>query len=95
MPITVLSPGQLKKQIANQAKQKRLDKNLSRETLGLKSNVPMSTIKRFETTGNISLDALLRIALVLDCLNEFSELFASQPPLSLYQAFSNRKRGRQ
>ena len=94
MTINILSPCQLKQQIAKQARQKRLEKNLSRTTLREKSGVPVSTIKHFETTGNISLDALLRIALVLDSLNEFSQLFASGTPVSLYEKKIVRQRGR-
>jgi transcriptional regulator with XRE-family HTH domain len=94
MSINIISPGQLKQQIARQAKQKRLEKNLSRTTLQEKSGVPGSTIKHFETTGNISLDALLRIALVLDSLNEFSQLFVLGAPVSLYEKKIARQRGR-
>ena len=95
LSINILSPHQLKKQIAAQAKNKRLEKNLSRKTLGEKSSVPASTIKRFETTGNISLEALLRIALVLDSLSEFSQLFAMNAPATLYEQAIERQRGRE
>lgn len=94
MPINLLTPHQIKKQIANQAKQRRLEKNLSRISLEKRSGVPASTIKRFETTGNIGMEALLMIAMVLDCLNEFTQLFAPQPPISLYKLPKQRERGR-
>lgn len=94
MAINILLPYQLKQQIARQARQKRLEKNISRSTLWEKSGVPVSTLKHFETTGNISLDALLRIALVLDSLNEFSQLFVLGAPVSLYEKKTVRQRGR-
>ncbi|MHB1949689.1 MAG: helix-turn-helix domain-containing protein [Gammaproteobacteria bacterium] len=95
MTIKLLTPQQIKLQLAERAKQRRLEQNISRKTLAAKSGVPESTIKRFETTGNISLDALIHIAMVLDCLNEFEQLFEMKPPASLYQpAPAERQRGR-
>lgn len=95
MSINVLSPPQIKIQIAQRARQKRLQLNLSRKTLSLQSGIPISTLKRFETTGDISLDALLCMAMVLDSLSEFAELFQLYPPYLLKQAQSDRQRGRQ
>lgn len=95
MSINILSPSQLKREIAKQAKQRRLEINMSRKTLALRSKVPASTIKRFETSGDLSLDALLRIALVLDCLDQFTELFIARTPISLYKMPVIRKRGRE
>lgn len=95
MSIILITPHQLKMQIAEQAKQRRLEKNLSRLTLYKKSGVPTSTIKHFETTGNINLEALLMLAMALDCLSDFASLFAQKAPISLYNLPKQRKRGRQ
>jgi len=92
--INLLTASQIKKQIASQAKQRRLEQNLSRSSLATKSGIPASTIKRFETTGNISLGALLAIAWVLDCLTQFTPLF-QQTPITLYHPPKQRERGRQ
>jgi transcriptional regulator with XRE-family HTH domain len=77
------TPGQVKKTIASRARARRLSLNLSRESLAERSGVPSSTIKHFETTGAIGLDALLRMAIVLDGLPEFNQLFLPQVPVSL------------
>lgn len=95
MPIRLLTPQQIKLQLAERAKLRRLEQNMSRKTLAAKSGVPDSTIKRFETTGNISLEALIHIAMVLDYLNEFEQLFQMKSPSSLYQSQPiERQRGR-
>lgn len=94
MSINILSPIQLKRQIARQAKERRLACNMSRKTLALKSGVPASTIKHFEMTGDMGIDAILRIALVLDSLDAFSQLFAANIPTSLDDLPVTRKRGR-
>ncbi|MEZ5480433.1 MAG: hypothetical protein R3E95_24020 [Thiolinea sp.] len=39
-----------------------------------------ASIKRFETTGQISFHSLLRLAFTLDCMDEFDHLFAEKPP---------------
>ncbi|MBS1225366.1 MAG: family transcriptional regulator [Proteobacteria bacterium] len=81
--------------IAARAKARRLAENLSRRSLSARSGVPESTIKRFETTGYIALDRLLRLASILDGLDEFAALFPEKPPVSIQQVCSTpRRRGR-
>ena len=36
--------------------------------------VSLGSIKRFETTGQISLESLLKIAFILDCLDDFQNI---------------------
>lgn len=90
------SPGEVALQIAGNAKRLRLSKNLSRRTLAQKSGVPESNIKRFETTGKISLDGLLLIAICLGAEEPLTNLFASAQSLTLEQLKNyERVRGRQ
>lgn len=48
--------------------------NLTQEGVAVRSGVSWGSLKRFERTGLIALDALLRIALVLDCLGDFDNV---------------------
>lgn len=90
------SPGEVALQIAGNAKRLRLSKNLSRRSLSQKSGVPESNIKRFETTGKISLDGLLLIAICLGAEEPLTNLFASAQSLTLEQLKNyERARGRQ
>ncbi|MCS3837729.1 transcriptional regulator with XRE-family HTH domain [Pseudomonas sp. JAI111] len=90
------SPGEIALQIAGNAKRLRLSKNLSRRTLAQKSGVPESNIKRFETTGKISLDGLLLIAICLGAEEPLTNLFASAQSLTLQELKNyERARGRQ
>jgi transcriptional regulator with XRE-family HTH domain len=90
------SPGEIALQIAGNAKRLRLSKNLSRRTLAQKSGVPESNIKRFETTGKISLDGLLLIAICLGAEEPLTNLFASAQSLTLQELKNyGRARGRQ
>ena len=85
------------KETAIQAKEKRLGLNLSRLGLSTRSGVPASTIRKFETTGEISFKSLLKIALALDCLDTFTNLFKTETYSSLEElrrSEKKRKRGR-
>ena len=89
------APGEIALQIASNAKALRLSKNLSRRALAAQSGVTESTLKRFETTGKVSLDALLLIAMSLGVGEQMANLFSVPPPLSLKELKSPaRLRGR-
>lgn len=83
MPIVFRTPESLLATIATQAKAQRLAANLTRRTLAEKSGVAEASIKRFETTGQISLHSLLKLAFALDCMDGFNRLFAEKPPQSI------------
>jgi transcriptional regulator with XRE-family HTH domain len=70
------APQDVLMEIAGRFKLRRLALNLTQEGLAARSGVSWGSLKRFERTGLISLDALLRIALVLDCLGDFDKLAA-------------------
>ena len=53
----------------------RKRRNLSQQTLAAKSNVSFGSIKRFETTGQISLISLTKLCIALDCVDEIKNLF--------------------
>lgn len=61
--------------IANRLRRRRLDAGWSQAELSERSGVPLGTLKRFESTGQISLDTLLRLARPLGALHEFDALF--------------------
>ena len=73
--LRLYTPIEIERIIAKKVKEIRLSQNLKRDTLAEKSGVSASSIKRFETIGKISLTSLLKIANILDCLDQFLELF--------------------
>jgi transcriptional regulator with XRE-family HTH domain len=94
------TPREMAELIAKRAQTKRLSLNLSQQTLAQRSGVSYGALKKFERTGKISLESLLKLALVLGCLEEFKELFAETSPeraISLNEIINDkkRKRGRQ
>ena len=54
--------------------------NLSQAGLAKRSGVNLYSLRRFETTGLIAFDSLLKLALVLECLDDFDAIAAAAGP---------------
>ena len=70
-----LTPFEVAQALAKSVREKRLSLNLSQESLSETSGVSYSVIKKFELSGKISLESLLKIAAALGCLSNFLEIF--------------------
>jgi transcriptional regulator with XRE-family HTH domain len=87
-------PTRILQQIGARAKEIRLAQNLSRETVCVRSGVPLSTLKRFESTGQIGTAQLIAIAIALDSVEDIGQLFSPKPVKSIDQLEQpKRKRG--
>ena len=53
----------------------RKRRRLTQQDLSERSGVSLGTLKRFETTGQISLLSLTKLAIALGCENEIRSLF--------------------
>jgi transcriptional regulator with XRE-family HTH domain len=73
-------------EIAGRFKARRLDLNLTQNELAARSGVAFSSLKRFEREGLIALDSLLKLALVLNCLDDFDKLASESPASSATQS---------
>lgn len=71
--------GDLAKRIRNIRRRRKI----SQEELSRRSGVSYGSIKRFETSGQISLLSLTKIAMALDCAEEIKGLFTVVPYQSL------------
>jgi transcriptional regulator with XRE-family HTH domain len=95
----LMMPSEMAEYIAKAAKEKRLSLNLSQKTLSERSGVSFGVVKKFERTGKISLESLLKLALALNALKDFFKLFSQTPPEELRSLDEilkekTRKRGR-
>lgn len=77
--------------LANRVRFIRKRRKLSQEALSIKSGVSYGSIKRFETTGNISLLSLTKIAIALGCTEEIRELFTDIPYRNIEEVINERK----
>ncbi len=97
--VNMMTPSEMQKRVASRARDLRLELNLSQQTLSEKSGVSYGSLKKFEQTGQISLESLLKLAVILGCMDDFNALFMrkiTEKALSLDELIDNgkRKRGR-
>lgn len=93
--ISFMSSSNVMLHVAERAKARRLTQNLSRKTLADKSGVTEASIKRFESTGEVSFVSLLKISNVLGCMEYFEGAFAPNEIVSLEEVIKkHRERGR-
>lgn len=74
---------EINKSLAERVKKVRKRRKISQQELSKLSGVSYGSVKRFESTGNISLLSLTRIAMALDCTDEIKALFSKVPYGSL------------
>ena len=65
--------------LAERARKIRKRRDLSQEELSKRCGVNFGSIKRFETTGKISLVSLTKIAMKLDCVHDIKNIFTEEP----------------
>ena len=76
--LSLLTPADVQHRFATAVRRSRRERMLSRQALARISTVPASTIKRFETTGQISLRQFLLLWQCVDRLERLAEL--CEPP---------------
>lgn len=72
------TPEQVSKTLAVRLKALRLAKGWKQATLAERSGVSLASVRRFETSGQVSLQHLLELAFALNRLDDFDALL--QPP---------------
>lgn len=70
---------ELDKELAKRVRNIRKRRSISQERLAAMSGVSYASIKRFESTGQISLVSLTKLAMALNLDNELRELFTQVP----------------
>ena len=69
-------------------------RNITLKEVSEKSGVPYSTVRRFETAGEISFVSLIGIASALGLDEQIAALFSELPPTTLEELFRMKLRGR-
>jgi transcriptional regulator with XRE-family HTH domain len=84
--------------IASRVKSRRLELNLTQTGLASRADVNIETYRKFERTGEISLQNLVKLASALNMTHDFNTLFAEKQYQSLDDLLdgetSIRKRGK-
>ena len=84
------TPEEINQKLAQRLKQIRKRRGISQLQLSEKSNVSYGSIKRFETTGQISLISLTKICVALDCADEIRQLFTNVEYASIEEVIRER-----
>jgi len=74
LSINIQTPESVMMIIRDKIKQRRLSLKLTQEGVAKRSGVSLGSLKRFEKSAEISLHSLLKIALVLECLDDFTTI---------------------
>ena len=82
---------ELDKKIADRVRLIRKRRSLSQEKLAQISGVSFGSVKRFETTGQISLLSLTRIAMALDMADDLRQLFTEVPYRNIQEVINENK----
>lgn len=69
-------PASVIAQIGLRAKARRRALGIKQEQLASRSGVSLGSLRRFEQTGQVSLESLVRVARALNCEDEITLLFA-------------------
>ena len=84
------TPEEIDLALARRLTSVRKRRNLSQQQLSEKSNVSYGSIKRFETSGQISLISLTKLAVALDCVDEIKNLFTNVTYISIEEVIRER-----
>lgn len=68
--VSVITLEKAQRKLADNARSRRLQMALTQEGLAERSGVPLPTLRRFEQKGAISLEAFLKIQMVLGGLDD-------------------------
>lgn len=78
LPLELMTAPQLAAAVAQRARRLRLDRNLTQQELAERAGMSLSSLRRFERTGEIAFLSLVRIAMALDASEGMAALFPEQ-----------------
>lgn len=82
---------ELDQKLAQRVRNIRKRRSISQEKLATMSGVSYGSIKRFETTGQISLISLTKIAMALGIADELRSLFSQVPYRDIQEVLNETK----
>jgi transcriptional regulator with XRE-family HTH domain len=85
------TPYQIAKELSLRHRAIRKQLKLSQVELADRSGVSLGSLKRFESTGQISLESLLKLAHLLDRLSDFEPVFQPQEDIDKLERLFNSK----
>ena len=84
------TPEEINLALAQRLSRIRKRRKLSQQELSEKSNVSYGSIKRFETSGQISLISLTKLCVALNCADEIRNLYTNVEYSSIEEVLRER-----
>lgn len=88
------TPSEISADLASRVRARRKELHLTQEQLSRKAGMSLASYKRFEQKGLIALDALIRVAIALNCEDEFDTLFTKRGYSSIEEVIREATRSR-
>jgi DNA-binding Xre family transcriptional regulator len=85
MKFFLKTPEESANELAIRLKQLRLSKKWKRSTLSKRSGVSEASLRRFESTGKVSLNNFLRLMFTLDRLDEMDKILLPETAQSIQE----------
>jgi len=85
------TPSDVAIKMAQKLKSIRKRRKITQKQLAARSNVSYATLRKFEKTGQISLESFIKISMELGLLNELSNLFSDPTYNSIEEVINERK----
>lgn len=85
------TPSDIAIKMAQKLKSIRKRRKITQKQLAARSNVSYATLRKFEKTGQISLESFIKISMELGLLNELSNLFSDPTYNSIDEVINERK----
>lgn len=82
-PYSLHTPETIRDDLARRIRELRLAKGWRQTTLAERSGVSLASLRRFEASGRISLQNLLKIVFALGRLDDFDKIFHPPPARSI------------
>lgn len=89
--VDIKTPHEVALGIAERVKTRRLELNMTQVAMSKRAGIKLPTYRKFETTGLISLNGLLRIAFALGVLDDFDKLFSRREYQSIDEVINEKK----
>jgi len=86
------TPPEIATTLAGRLRARRKERKFTQAELSVRSGVSLGSLRRFETTGEISLKSLIKLATVLNVEADFKQLFAQRQYHSIQEIIDEQER---
>lgn len=85
------TPSSISEDVAQRVRTRRKERKFTQTEMSKRAGLSLASFKRFEQTGEIAFCSLIKIAIALDCENDFDNLFSKKQFASLQELIDEQK----